>query len=129
MNRLLLHFITFLHILFICFIVFAPFVPFDNILILHFIITPFLMMHWLSNNNTCALTIVERNIRQKFFNEQDDDNCFTCKLIEPVYDITKNNNQVKIIYSVTLLLFLVSACRVYLKYKNGTLQFNYTCSR
>jgi hypothetical protein len=89
-------------------------------LLLHAITIPFIVVHWLFSDNTCFLTLVERNLRKKIDSNYDDDNCFTCKLIEPVYDFNKNNeDKSTFIYSVTGLLWIIAVGRLYYKYNNG----------
>src|SRR4029079_19804711 len=103
-KEILLKFITLIHILFVLFIVLAPFSNSNYILILHFIFVPFMILHWILNDNTCVLTIIERNLRKKMYGEEqyDDEDCFTCRLIELVYDFKKNYETFsKFIYIIT----------------------------
>ncbi len=121
-----------LKIIFIChlavvlFVTIIPFSDSNYLLFMHSIIVPFVMLHWMSNNNLCALTLVEKEIRKRLNKNRNNadvdvnvDDCFTCKIIEPVYDF-KNNNKDKeaIIYTVTTVLWLISLCKLYTKYKN-----------
>ena len=52
-----------IHILVMCFICFVPFFGGDYLLSLHFIIIPFIMLHWITNQSVCALTEMEKLIR------------------------------------------------------------------
>jgi len=126
MNELFLQIIVFLHIMYILFIILAPFSNIKYILVLHVIIVPFMMMHWLTNNNMCALTLAEKHIRQQLYGTSDSDDCFTCRLIEPVYDFTNNKGSMIIfIYLVTLLLWFISLYKLYNKYHTGEIQSFY----
>lgn len=82
-----------------------------------------MILHWLMNNNTCALTIFEKFLRKKLNNDYDENNCFTCKLIEPVYDF-KNNYETfsKIIYLGTIILWLIALGKLYYKWRTGLIK-------
>ena len=122
MNELLLQFIILLHILFILFDVVAPFTNYTFLLLIHAVIVPFMMLHWVTNNNICALTVMEQHIRGQLYGEENatKDDCFTCKLIEPVYDFTNDKGSLTLyIYLVTLALWFVTLYKLYWKYVNG----------
>lgn len=120
MDELLLLFVKLLHILFIIFVVGAPFVNSNYILMLHSIFIPFMISHWICNDNTCCLTVVERNIKKRLDKNYTDNDCFTCQLIEPIYDFKKNYKEYTImIYVITILLWLMSSSKLYKKYKTG----------
>lgn len=123
MKDILLKFITLLHVLFVIFVVVTPFVNSNYFLFIHSIFIPFLILHWICNDNTCVLTIIERKLRKEINKTDDvDDDCITCKLIEPVYDFRKNYKTFTIlIYGITLLLWSISAGRLIYKYNNGTI--------
>jgi len=89
MKELLLKLVTLLHTLFVIFVVITPFTNSTYLLFLHFVVIPFIIIHWLLNNNTCALTLMEKKLRKELYKIEDDNECFTCKLIEPVYDFKK----------------------------------------
>ncbi len=133
-KEILLNFITILHIIFVLFVVITPFTNSTYFLMLHLIIVPFVMMHWLLNDNTCVLTVVERKLRKEVQKsslpngaeqtEADinaiDEECITCKLIEPVYDFRKNYETFsKIIYAITIALWLITVFKLVGKYRSG----------
>lgn len=126
-NFLLLQVITLLHILFILFVVAVPFIGGNYLLMLHTIAIPFLLFHWIYNDNTCFLTTVEKKIRNSLYGEQENDNdCFTCKLIDPIYDVHNNySNFSKFIYVIVIILWLISVSRLIYKYNTGQIN-NYT---
>lgn len=102
--------INFLHFCFVLFVVITPFFQNANLLFLHILIVPFMIAHWITNNNSCSLTLIER----KLSNSENDDDCFTCKLIEPVYDFKKNNvDKSDVIYFVTVVLWIISLIQFY----------------
>lgn len=121
---ILLKLITILHIIFILFVIITPFTSSNYFLLIHTIFIPFLIFHWVLNDNTCILTIIEKKLRKDITGKDNvDDDCFTCKLVEPVYDFRKNYAAFTvIIYASVLLLWSISAYKLYSKYQNG--EFN-----
>jgi hypothetical protein len=55
--------IQFIHFLVILFIIGSPFFGSEYLLSLHFLIVPFIMLHWAMNQSVCALTEIEKLIR------------------------------------------------------------------
>ena len=121
MKELLLKIITLLHLMFVLFVVFTPFLDSNYFLMLHFIMIPFVMFHWVCNDNTCMLTTVERSLRKEISGEEYKENdCITCKLIEPVYDFKNNfESQSKLIYLITFTLWAITISKLYCKYRFG----------
>jgi hypothetical protein len=121
MHILVLRTITLLHIIFLLFVIVTPFTNSNYFMLLHSIFIPFLLLHWALNDNTCALTIVERYTRKQLYGTAyEDDDCITCRLIEPVYNFNNDHDQFnKLIIFATLMLWSVSMYKLYLKYKSG----------
>lgn len=120
MKEIILKIISLLHVIFVLFVVITPFVNSNYFLLLHFITVPFVIMHWLCNDNTCALTIAERKLRKEIYGKVDEDDCITCRLIEPVYDFRKNySGFTAIIYSITIGLWLVTMTKLGMRYYDG----------
>lgn len=121
MNEALLKLILILHTIFVLFVIFTPFIGSNYFLLLHCIIVPFVMLHWVLNDNTCALTLIEKKLREKLYGTIANNNdCFTCRLIEPVYDFKGNYDAIsELIYLVTTLLFSISGYKLYTRYTNG----------
>ena len=120
MIDLLLKIVSLLHILFVIFVIVAPFMGSNYFLMLHAIFIPFIIMHWICNDNTCVLTIIERNLKKKLYGKVDEQECITCKLIEPVYDFRKNYAQFSlIIYAIAIFLWLITVGNLYYKYSKG----------
>ena len=129
MNNILLNIISFVHILYILFIVIVPFTNSNYLLFLHTIIVPFMIFHWILNDNTCFLTLVEKYIRNGFNTVKgrtNNDDCFTCRIIEPIYDFEKNNKTMSdLIYIITIFLWVVSFTKLYKKYSSGEIKTMY----
>jgi hypothetical protein len=123
MNEFMLYLIVVLHFVFVMFVVLTPFIGNNYFLLMHAIIVPFMMAHWYTNDNNCALTMMEKKIRLNLYGEDPDPNdCFTFNLIAPVYDFKRNNNDMStIIYIVTFCLWGYTLIRLYSNYKNGKL--------
>ena len=120
MNTIILKIITLLHVLFILFVVGVPFTSSTYFLLIHSVFVPFMVLHWICNDNTCVLTVIEKYMRKKMYGDDKKENCFTCRLIEPVYDFNKNYASFsKGIYAATILLWLTSVSKLYFKYKGG----------
>ena len=124
MNEIILLSIIVIHILFILFIIITPFTNIIPLLLQHAIIVPFMMLHWLTNNNMCALTMAERYARIQLYGECGPHDCFTCKIIEPIYDFTSDKDYMMniIIYSITIILWLITLYKLYCVYYSG--EFN-----
>jgi hypothetical protein len=124
LKEILLNIITVLHMLFVVFVIVVPFTSSNYLLFLHALFIPFLLLHWILNDNTCALTIIERKLRQQISgSDVIDDECITCKLIEPVYDFRKNYETfTTIIYTITITLWLISVYKLYSGYSNGSIK-------
>lgn len=123
MNELVLYMIVVLHFVFVLFIILTPFIGNNYFLLLHAIIVPFVMLHWYTNDNNCALTMMEKKIRKNLYGEEPDPNdCFTYNLIAPVYDFKKNNNDMStMIYIVMFALWGYTLLRLYNNYMDGKL--------
>lgn len=123
MNSCILNLIVILHFFFVLFVVLTPFIGNNYFLLLHAIIIPFVMLHWYTNDNNCALTMMERKIRTNLYGvEPFSDDCITYNLIAPIYDFKKNNNDMStIIYLVTIILWSISIGRLIYNRKHGKL--------
>lgn len=110
--------IQLIHLIIFLFIIFAPLSDNKEILFLHVIFIPLLFIHWMTNNNICAITELEMQLRKKINSNPDNskENCFTCKIIDPVFDLNKSE-QNNVIYGTTFALWLWSLNKILLKYE------------
>jgi hypothetical protein len=125
MNYILLKIINLLHIIFLLFVLVTPTTKSKYFLTMHAIFIPFLMVHWILNENVCALTLFEKQIKYNLYGDGFDakNDCITCKLIEPVYDFKKNHESKTVfIYLTTTLLWCISISKLYCMYKNGEIK-------
>jgi hypothetical protein len=125
-DSLALVIITILHIIVILFVLITPFTNYNYFLFMHAIIVPFIMLHWYVNNNTCSLTIAEKEIRKRMnggSKNVDDDECYTYKFIAPIYDFNKNHEEYsKFIYILTSGLWFITLYKLYGKFKDGSIK-------
>jgi hypothetical protein len=120
-NDSLLILINIIHLVIIIFILTIPFSNSNYLMLLHIIVVPFIILHWLLNNNTCCLTVTEKYIREKTLgNNVDSKDCFTYKLIAPIYDFNKNHENFSMfIYTITICIWLISVYNISSKLCNG----------
>jgi len=110
MNWLLINIIRIIHIFLVCFVVIVPFTNSVPLLLLHSVTMPFLMLHWLLNDNTCALSTTEMYLREQMSDTVDrKKECFTCNIFDTLYDFNKDYDRFSmLIYLITTLLWLLS---------------------
>ena len=99
--------ISALHWAFVLFMAWAPFSSSRTALVLHLIVTPFLWLHWLLNDDTCALTLLEKQVRGL----QDDSKSFFYALVSPVYKVRDRDVRVTA-WMLSVALWLVTLSRV-----------------
>jgi hypothetical protein len=100
-----------LHILFIAWVVYAPFSNNDEFLVLHAVVCPFLMLHWMTSSAGCVLTVLEKRLRGL----DTDDESFMHKLVAPIYvidDTTLRN----VVFGATMGLWIITLMRLKKKY-------------
>ncbi len=110
-NSFLLGLINLIHFLVILFVIIVPFTNSTYLLLLHSIIVPFIMLHWLLNNDTCAITEAERFVRIQMNggNPVNYNDCFSYKLVGPVYNfVAENPDYSKMTWGITTILWLIS---------------------
>ena len=110
----LLYLINIIHIFLILFIIISPFTNNIGLLSVNFIIIIVIILHWISNDNSCALTIIEKKIRTKYYNNNKKIDCFTCDIFEPVYDFRSNyENYAILLYIIMLILLCITTYKLY----------------
>lgn len=99
--------IRMIHIGFIMWMVWVPFTNNDSMLMMHAIISPFLMLHWILNNDGCALTVMEKHLR----NLDHDHESFIHSIVSPIYKIDDATLR-PLVFSLTLGLWFVTLHKV-----------------
>ena len=125
----IIKFIQLIHIIIIALVVIIPFTNNIELLLMHWIIVPFIVLHWILSYDTCVLTIIEIYLKNKIY--QTDIQCedaLLYRLIAPVYNFKDNyNNFSKFIYIITILLWVKSSSKLYkyyIEYKNKNKNIN-----
>lgn len=122
LDEMLLKFIMFVHFIVVCCVVLIPFFGNNYFLFLHAICTPFMMFHWIMNDDTCFLSVMEMELRKKMGLPIDKKECFTCQLIEPIYNFKANNEEWSAyIYIITTGLWFVTIYKLYAMWEKGEL--------
>lgn len=123
-NDSLLILINIIHLIVIIFVLATPFSNSNYLMLLHIIVVPFIMLHWLLNNNTCCLTVAEKYIRQKTTSTKiKEEDCFTYQIIAPIYDFSKNYEAFStFIYILTTSVWLLSVYNISSKICNGQIK-------
>lgn len=122
MNNIIVNLICFLHVILVILVVIVPFLDIPYLLMLYTVFVPFMILHWVTNDNTCVLTTIEKYARNVTTKDEEDE-CFTCRLINPVFDFRKNNiDQTAFIYTATITLWIIAVIKLSWKYKTGELR-------
>lgn len=91
-----------IHLVFVLFMILIPFTHAHEYLLLHSILVPFLFFHWITNNDTCALTELEKLLSNKTNSED----TFIGSIISPIYKIesSKMHCNLKKFTKISLIL-------------------------
>jgi hypothetical protein len=92
-----------LHLGFIFWMIYAPFSGINEFLLLHAVICPFLMLHWLTSSSGCALTLLEKKVRGL----DHDDESFIHSIVAPIYVIDDASLR-PIVWTSTMVLWLIT---------------------
>jgi hypothetical protein len=123
-NDIILFFINIIHILVIIFVVIVPFTNNNFLLLMHSIIIPFIMLHWMLNNDTCAITMMEKYVRIQMNGGTyiDDKDCISHKIIGPVYNFMNEHiDYSRWTWIMTSILWFVTLYKIRNKYENNEL--------
>ena len=103
-----------IHIVFIAWVVYAPFSGNDQFLLMHAVICPFLMLHWMTRSAGCALTLLEKRLRGL----EDDGESFVHKIVAPIYVIDDATLKL-VVFGATMGLWIVTLSKLWHKYKQS----------
>lgn len=99
------------------FVVFAPFLYYAPVTIIHIMFCILLMLHWITNQNICFLTVLEAKFKNKPL-----DQTLIHEILEPIYKIQENSLNI-LIWTFTISITLYS---IYTLYKNENFQKSIT---
>jgi len=115
--------IQIIHFLVLLFIFCVPFFGGDYLLSLHFIIIPFIMLHWVTNQSVCALTEVEKLVRggceskDTFFGQVMDpiykSESFIGRLAKPFYEFEDEETETLVVWVGLTSLWFITLCRLW----------------
>lgn len=108
MNCIAANIVWILHFLFMAWFVLTPFFNNGPMLTLHLFTGPLLWLHWLLNDDTCSLTLLEMKLRGI-------DHCnesFFWNVVSPIYKPQLNANGSNILWIVSVLLWLITVAKV-----------------
>ena len=93
----------------IVFLIGTPFFGDPGNLSLHFMLVPFIMLHWLTNQTVCALTEMEKFLR----GTSDDEQTFFGKVVGPVYSFKTQGEENLFVWTLLGTLWLVTAFKLH----------------
>jgi hypothetical protein len=97
-----------LHILIIALYCVAPFTNSDPLLVLHLFTGPFLWFHWITNNDTCSLTLLEMKLR----GIEECEESFFWSVVSPLYKPQCDDLGRQFIWIASIALWLVTVSKV-----------------
>jgi hypothetical protein len=106
-NLILANIISLFHLGIVLFILLAPFCNIPAFLILHFVFSVSLIVHWIGNENICSLSVMESKLRGLHYTES-----YSHKFIAPIYDISETD-WITTCYIIVITLMLVSLYALY----------------
>jgi hypothetical protein len=104
MNLVLAKLISIVHFLLVMFIVLAPFIASEKWLGIHFMIVPFILAHWATNQSICALTEMEKILTGKTC----DEDTFIGKIVSPVYKFRTKGEETLFVWGLMISLWLIT---------------------
>jgi hypothetical protein len=99
-----------IHLGFIGWMIYAPFSGIDEFVLMHAVICPFLMLHWVMNADGCVLTLMEKHLRGL----ESDDESFIHKIVAPIY-VIEDATLKHIVFAATIGLWMVSLSKLSVK--------------
>lgn len=107
--------ICIIHVIIFCLVFIIPFTNSNYLLFCYVLFVPFIELHWLFNNDICCLTEAEKILRGV-----KDDECFTNKILSPIYKFPNNNKSLSTLsYCVINILISIAVSKLIYKYNTG----------
>jgi len=111
----LLSIVKICHWALILFILLAPIIGGETLLTYHTIVVPGILIHWITNNNVCSLTMLESRLTNTPV-----DKTFIGKILHPFFEVNNIG-----IYAIVIALWLLSLYRLE-KYNYAMLRKTFT---
>ena len=90
---------------------------------IHLLVIPFIMIHWLTNQTVCALTIMEKALRgtnldeETFFGQVVNPiykgSGFFADMIRPIYDIKDEKTEKRMVWFGLITLWIITFARLW----------------
>lgn len=103
------------HMAFIAWMAYAPFSGIDEFVVMHAVVVPFLFLHWWTNADGCALTVLEKYVRGL----ERDSESFVHRIVAPIYVIDDAALK-RVVMWVTFALWMVSLGKLAAKFRRPT---------
>lgn len=97
-----------LHLCFVLFVLVGPFIENDQVLLLHAIVVPSLLLHWATNQDICALTLLESHLRGVKMSET-----FLDRLVGHVYRFPGEAKISSYAIPITLGLWIITLTKLH----------------
>jgi hypothetical protein len=103
--------IRLLHILLVLFLIITPFTDNEPLIVLEFIVLPFIFLHWILGDDTCCLTVAESMARGLTLEEAKNGESFFHNLVSPVYKISDKDTR-QVAWGVGIILWLITLFKI-----------------
>lgn len=107
-SNIVANIIRVLHFLLVVFIIGTPFFGEPHLMTYHFIIVPFIVLHWITNQSVCALTEMEKMVRGTDCDEE----TFFGQLVGPVYKFKTQREENLFVWTLMGTLWLMTVFRL-----------------
>jgi hypothetical protein len=107
------------------FIVMGPFIiKTPDYLVIHSLFSSLILSHWKNNDDHCVLTLLEEKFRKLLNKTSKKEECFTYKLIAPIYNFNQNYEKYNLFSYVALgSLLCISYGKFLFLNKNKIIEF------
>lgn len=102
------YFIKFIHLLVFLFIIITPFIGSEYMLSMHFLIVPFILLHWATNQSVCALTEIEKIVT----GTKCDEDTFFGKIVGPIYKFKTQREENIFVWTMMITLWFITFIRL-----------------
>ena len=100
--------IKIIHLFVFIFIISAPFFGDEYMMTMHFLIVPFILLHWATNQSVCALTEMEKIVTGKTC----DEDTFFGKVVGPVYKFKTQKEENMFVWTAMITLWFITFVRL-----------------
>lgn len=107
------NFVSMIHLILIILIISFPFSNTPMFLFFHIIFIPFIIFHWLVNNDTCVLTLIEKKLRGINDEKDLEKKCYTQQILSPIFKFANNYKEFsRFTYASVIILWSLSLSKL-----------------